>query len=43
VLKSGSGSPGTQSFSATSAKKITLSITSSSGTPRVAEFATYAS
>lgn len=43
VLKSGSGTPGTQTFGATSLKKITFEITSSSGTPKIAEFETYAS
>ncbi|GAA1397001.1 polysaccharide lyase family 1 protein [Catellatospora coxensis] len=42
VLKSGSGS-GTITFSATSTTKVTLRITSSSATPNVAEFETYAS
>ncbi|GIG08174.1 pectate lyase [Catellatospora coxensis] len=42
VLKSGSGS-GTITFSATSTTKVTLRITSSSATPKVAEFETYAS
>ncbi|MGW4020065.1 pectate lyase family protein [Streptomyces sp. NPDC005009] len=42
VLASGSGA-GVISFSATSLKKITFEITSSSGTPRIAEFETYAS
>ncbi|MFF5160082.1 polysaccharide lyase family 1 protein [Streptomyces sp. NPDC000348] len=42
VLASGSGA-GVISFSATSLKKITFEITSASGTPRIAEFETYAS
>ncbi|MEU8002987.1 pectate lyase [Catellatospora sp. NPDC049111] len=42
VLKSGSGS-GTITFTATSTTKVTLRITSSSATPKVAEFETYAS
>ncbi len=42
VLASGSRA-GTVTFAATSAKKITFRITSASGTPRVAEFETYAS
>ncbi len=42
VLKSGSGA-GTITFTATSLKKITFRITSSSGAPKVAEFETYAS
>jgi pectate lyase len=41
VLKSGSGA-GLISFSATSLKKITFKINSSSATPKVAEFETYA-
>ncbi|MFE5243550.1 MULTISPECIES: pectate lyase family protein [unclassified Streptomyces] len=41
VLKSGSGA-GTISFTATSLKKITFEITGSTGTPKVAEFETYA-
>ncbi|MEU4562434.1 pectate lyase [Actinoplanes sp. NPDC023936] len=41
VLSSGSGS-GVISFAATSLTKITFKITSASGTPRVAEFETYA-
>lgn len=41
VLKTGSGA-GVVSLTATSLKKITLNITSSSGTPRIAEFETYA-
>ncbi|GIG20761.1 pectate lyase [Cellulomonas chitinilytica] len=41
VLASGSGA-GVISFSATSLKKVTLDITGSSGTPRVAELETYA-
>ncbi|MCX5417185.1 polysaccharide lyase family 1 protein [Streptomyces sp. NBC_00059] len=41
VLKSGSGA-GTVSFTATSLKKITFEITGSTGTPKVAEFETYA-
>ncbi|GAA0552201.1 polysaccharide lyase family 1 protein [Paractinoplanes ferrugineus] len=43
VLKSGSGAPGTQTFTGTALKKLTFEITSSSGTPRIAEFETYAS
>ena len=42
VLSSGSGSPGTISFSSTSLKKLTLDITSASSAPRIAEFETYA-
>ncbi|MFD3623536.1 polysaccharide lyase family 1 protein [Streptomyces sp. NPDC058698] len=42
VLASGSGA-GVIGFPATSLKKITFEITSASGTPRVAEFETYAS
>ncbi|WP_155371197.1 pectate lyase family protein [Catellatospora vulcania] len=42
VLKSGSGS-GTITFTATSTTKVTLRITSSTATPKVAEFETYAS
>lgn len=41
VLASGSGA-GVISFTATSLRKITFSITSSTGTPKVAEFETYA-
>ncbi|MCK2215367.1 pectate lyase [Actinomadura sp. ATCC 31491] len=41
VLKSGSGA-GTITFTPTSLTKITFRITGSSGTPRVAEFETYA-
>ncbi|GGW91479.1 pectate lyase [Streptomyces malachitofuscus] len=41
VLASGSGA-GVIGFAPTSLKKITFEITSSSGTPRVAEFETYA-
>jgi pectate lyase len=41
VLKSGSGA-GVISFAATSLKKITFKINSASGTPKVAEFETYA-
>ncbi|MFI6508745.1 polysaccharide lyase family 1 protein [Streptosporangium sp. NPDC050855] len=41
VLKSGSGA-GTITFAPTSLTKLTFKITSSSGTPRVAEFETYA-
>jgi pectate lyase len=41
VLKSGSGA-GVISFTSTSLKKITFTITSASGTPKVAEFETYA-
>ncbi|MER5630520.1 pectate lyase family protein [Streptomyces nitrosporeus] len=41
VLSSGSGA-GVISFPATSLKKVTFEITSSSGTPKVAEFETYA-
>ncbi|GAA2302265.1 hypothetical protein GCM10009853_068560 [Glycomyces scopariae] len=40
VLASGTGA-GTITFSATSLKKINFVITSASGTPRIAEFATY--
>jgi pectate lyase len=42
VLASGTGA-GVITFAATSLSKITFSITSSSGTPKVAEFETYAS
>lgn len=42
VLASGSGA-GTVSFLPASLKKITLEITNASGTPRIAEFETYAS
>ncbi|MEV3885725.1 polysaccharide lyase family 1 protein [Streptomyces griseoincarnatus] len=42
VLASGSGA-GTVSFSPVSLRKITLEITNASGTPRIAEFETYAS
>ncbi|MGM7442924.1 pectate lyase family protein [Streptomyces tunisiensis] len=42
VLASGSGA-GTISFSPVSLRKITLEITNASGTPRIAEFETYAS
>ncbi|BFO20935.1 hypothetical protein SHKM778_73230 [Streptomyces sp. KM77-8] len=42
VLASGSGA-GTIGFSSTSLKKVTFEITSASGTPRIAEFETYAS
>ncbi|WP_459641964.1 pectate lyase family protein [Kineococcus sp. NUM-3379] len=42
VLASGTGAPGTVSFSSTSLSKITFQITSASGTPRIAEFETYA-
>jgi pectate lyase len=41
VLKSGSGA-GVISFTPTSLKKVTFTITSASGTPRIAEFETYA-
>jgi hypothetical protein len=41
VLKSGSGA-GVITFSATSLKKITFKINSSTATPKVAEFETYA-
>ncbi len=41
VLATGSGA-GVISFTATSLKKVTLDITSSSGTPKVAELETYA-
>ncbi|MFF5336222.1 polysaccharide lyase family 1 protein [Streptomyces sp. NPDC013181] len=41
VLKSGSGA-GTVGFPATSLRKITFEITSANGTPKVAEFETYA-
>ncbi|MFY1670437.1 pectate lyase family protein [Plantactinospora sp. WMMB334] len=41
VLASGSGA-GVISFAATSLRKVTFEITGSSGTPRVAEFETYA-
>ncbi|GAA3270686.1 polysaccharide lyase family 1 protein [Streptomyces labedae] len=42
VLASGSGA-GTVGFSPVSLRKITLEITNASGTPRIAEFETYAS
>jgi hypothetical protein len=42
VLKSGSGT-GVLTFAATSLKKITFRITSSTGTPKIGEFETYAS
>ncbi|MGW8793446.1 pectate lyase family protein [Streptomyces althioticus] len=42
VLATGSGS-GAVAFSPVSLKKITLEITNASGTPRIAEFETYAS
>ncbi|MGQ5226672.1 pectate lyase family protein [Streptomyces sp. yara] len=42
VLASGSGA-GTVSFSPVSLRKITLEISNASGTPRIAEFETYAS
>lgn len=42
VLKTGSGA-GAISFSATSLKKLTFEITGANGTPRVAEYETYAS
>lgn len=41
VLATGSGA-GVISFSSTSLKKVTFEITSASGTPRIAEFETYA-
>jgi pectate lyase len=41
VLKSGSGA-GVITFASTSLKKITFNITSATGTPKVAEFETYA-
>lgn len=41
VLATGSGT-GVVSFSSTSLKKVTLEITSASGTPRIAELETYA-
>jgi pectate lyase len=41
VLKSGSGA-GVIAFTATSLKKVTFQITGASGTPKVAEFETYA-
>jgi pectate lyase len=41
VLKTGSGA-GAISYTATSLKKITFEILSSSGAPKVAEFETYA-
>jgi len=41
VLKTGSGA-GVISFTAASLKKVTFEITSSTGTPRIAEFETYA-
>jgi hypothetical protein len=42
VLATGSGA-GVISFARTSLNKITFEITSSNGTPRVAEYETYAS
>ncbi|MEU8053619.1 MULTISPECIES: pectate lyase family protein [Micromonospora] len=42
VLASGSNGVGVASFSPTSLKKINLEITGANGTPRVAEFETYA-
>ncbi|MEU4158718.1 pectate lyase [Actinoplanes sp. NPDC026670] len=42
-LASGSGSPGTINFSATSLKKLTFEITSASAAPRISEFETYSS
>ncbi|WP_433789060.1 pectate lyase family protein [Actinoplanes sp. CA-252034] len=42
VLASGTGG-GVKSFAATSTTKLTFRITSSSGTPKIAEFETYAS
>ncbi|WP_212999638.1 pectate lyase [Winogradskya consettensis] len=42
VLKSGSGSPGTVTFTSTSLKKITFEISAASSAPRIAEFETYA-
>jgi pectate lyase len=42
VLASGTGG-GVKTFAATSTTKITFKITSSSGTPKIAEFETYAS
>ncbi|GAB7038720.1 hypothetical protein JCM9533A_25700 [Catenuloplanes niger JCM 9533] len=41
VLTSGSGSPSTINFTATSLKKVTLDITGASAAPRIAEFETY--
>lgn len=41
VLKSGTGTPGAISFASTSLKKVSLEITSASGTPRVAELESY--
>lgn len=41
VLKTGSGA-GTITIPATSLRKITFEITSAGGTPRIAEFETYA-
>ena len=43
VLASGSGSPATINFTATSLKKLTFDITSASSAPRIAEFETYSS
>ncbi|SDT15550.1 pectate lyase [Actinoplanes derwentensis] len=43
VLTSGSGSPSTVNFTATSLKKLTFEITSASAAPRIAEFETYSS
>ncbi|MFC4068975.1 pectate lyase [Actinoplanes subglobosus] len=42
VLTSGSGSPSTINFSATSLKKLTFEITGASSAPRISEFETYA-
>ncbi|GAA4624352.1 pectate lyase family protein [Cellulomonas oligotrophica] len=42
VLASGSGSPSTITFGATSLTKVNLEITGASGTPRIAELETYA-
>jgi hypothetical protein len=41
VLTSGSGSPSTITFSATSLKKLTFEITGASAAPRIAELETY--
>ncbi|NYD85737.1 pectate lyase family protein [Cellulomonas oligotrophica] len=42
VLASGTGTPSTITFTATSLKKVNLEITGATGTPRVAEVETYA-
>jgi hypothetical protein len=43
TLASGSGSPSTINFSATSLKKLSFEITSASAAPRISEFETYSS